>query len=156
VTEDTKNMYTSNQGSDTVSGPEVQAADVVWMGDSHDRIRSFPKGPRSNLGAGLRDVQLGKQPPDSSPVPGVGRTGVFELRDEDESSWYRAIYLKKIRNRIYVLHCFEKTTNRIEKQDIRTIKQRLSQVEAIEREEVRRARERARCGGTRHQGQCPG
>ena len=156
MTEDTKNVYTSNQKAGTVSSPDPQGADVIWMGDSHARIKDFQKGPRGNIGTGLRDVQLGKQPPDSSPVPGVGRTGVYELRDEDESSWYRAIYLKKIRNRIYVLHCFEKTTNRIEKQDIRTIKQRLSQVEAIEREELRRAKQRTRCSGTRHQGQRPG
>ncbi|MFL6306903.1 MAG: type II toxin-antitoxin system RelE/ParE family toxin [Candidatus Sulfotelmatobacter sp.] len=115
------------------------------MGDSHDRIREFPKGPRGNLGIALRAVQDGKEPPDSKPVPGLGRTGIYELRDEDESAWYRVVHLKKIRNRVYVLHCFEKTSNRIEKQDIRTIKQRLSQVDEIERKEARLAKERERC-----------
>jgi phage-related protein len=122
------------------------------MGDSHTRLREFPKEARQNLGKALRDVQLGKDPPDSKPVPGVGRHGVFELRDEDESAWYRVIYLKKIRNIIYVLHSFEKESNRIEKQDIRTIKQRLSQVDSIEREEARDAKRRERIGRSRHGG----
>ena len=85
-------------------------------------------------------MQNGKEPPDSRLVPGTGRTGVCELRDEDERAWYRVVYLKKIRDRVYVLHCFEKRTNRIEQQDIRTVKQRLVQVEAIEREEARNAK----------------
>ena len=121
------------------------------MGDTHQRIKQFPKRPRQNLGAGLRDVQLGKEPSDSRAVPGIGRTGVYELRDQDERAWYRVVYLKKIRNRVYVLHCFEKRTNQIEQQDIRTIKQRLAQVEAIEREEARNAKRRARSRGPRYE-----
>jgi phage-related protein len=34
--------------------------------------------------------------------------GVFELRDQDERAWYRAIYLSRVHGVIHVLHCFEK------------------------------------------------
>jgi len=34
--------------------------------------------------------------------------GVFELKDADESAWYRVVYLARIKNRIFVLDCFMK------------------------------------------------
>ena len=64
-----------------------------------------------------------KFPPGSSSVPGI--PNVFELRDEDGRAWYRVIHLKKLDDKIYVLHCFEKQSNQIEKRDIRTIEKRL-------------------------------
>jgi len=149
MTEDTKNAYTSNKKSDTVPSP-AQEVKLQFMGDSYDRLKEFPKSATVNLGIALRCVQDGKQPPDSKAVPGLGRSGVYELRDEDESGWYRVIYLKKVRDVIYVLHCFKKTTNQIEKQDIRTIQQRLSQVEELERKEARIAKERDRCRPHHH------
>jgi phage-related protein len=123
----------------------VEAEAVIrWMGDSHGRLKEFPKETRQNLGKALRDVQIGKDPPDSRTVPGLGRTGVFELRDQDERAWYRVIYLKKIRNTIYVLHCFEKETNQIDQKNVRTIKARLGQMETVEREAQRDEKRRAR------------
>ena len=32
--------------------------------------------------------------------------GVYELKEADERTWYRVIYLSKIDDVIYVLHCF--------------------------------------------------
>jgi phage-related protein len=110
------------------------------MGNTHDVIKDFPSEVRQTIGKGLRDVQDGRMPEDSDPVPGVGRSGVFELKDQDADAWYRIIYLKRIENRVFVLHCFEKETNRIDKQDLRTIKKRLGAVEKLLREEKRNAK----------------
>ena len=122
---------------------------VVWEGDTHDAICSFPKGARQNLGADLRRVQVGLPPLDGKPAPGVG-PGVYELRDEDERAWYRLLYLKKIHNRIHVLHCFEKRSNKMEQKDIETAKQRLKVVQARLRQEARNAK-RTRTGA-HHEG----
>ncbi len=137
VTEHTRKLYTINQNVANVFSP----AQLLWMGNTHDVIKEFPSEARQTLGKGLRDVQDGRIPQDSDLVPGVGRNGVFELKDQDADAWYRVIYLKKISNRVFILHCFEKETNRIDKQDLRTIRTRLAAVEEILLEEKRRAKQ---------------
>lgn len=56
--------------------------------------------------------------------------GVFELKDQDERTWYRVMYLAQVMGVIYVLHCFEKDTNRTSKQDLETAEKRLKEVKA--------------------------
>jgi phage-related protein len=102
--------------------------EVVWEGNSRRVIKGFPEGPRANLGYFLLLVQQGVEPPGSTPVPGLD--GVFELRDQDERAWYRVLYLKRIKGRVHVLHCFEKRSNRIEKRDLETAKKRIKQINA--------------------------
>jgi phage-related protein len=60
-------------------------------------------------------------------MPPIGQ-GVFELRDADERAWYRVIYLSRIKNVIYVLHCFEKKGRETPKNDINTARKRLAAV----------------------------
>jgi phage-related protein len=136
-------MYTRKSYSASVTdstGAQVQhgEADISWEGDTHRVIKSFPVGPRQTLGHYLRLVQKGEKPPDSSPVPGLD--DVFELRDQDECTWYRVLYLKRIGSVVYVLHCFEKESNQISKKDIRTADQRLKRVHARLMEEKRHAK----------------
>jgi len=40
------------------------------------------------------------------------RDGVFELKDSDERTWYRMIYLARKNDVIFVLDCFEKDSRR--------------------------------------------
>jgi len=42
-------------------------------------------------------------------MPSVGK-GVWELKEGDERTWYRVMYLAEIRGAIHVLHCFEKNS----------------------------------------------
>ena len=90
--------------SDQLESPPF--ATVAWEGDSREVLQSFPDGVRQNLGFQLWQVQLGERPADYRPLPSLG-PGVFELRDQDERAWYRVVYLSRIRDVIYVLHCFE-------------------------------------------------
>lgn len=60
-------------------------------------------------------------------MPSIGK-GVWELKESDERTWYRVIYLSRIRNVIYVLHCFEKGTRKTDKRDLTTARTRLRQV----------------------------
>jgi phage-related protein len=141
VKEHTKNQYTRKQYNANVASETddpVEAAVEFW-GDSLDVLRGFPKDARYNLGYAIRQLQRGQTPMDRKPMPGVG-PGVFELRDQDERSWYRVIHLKKTKNVIHILHCFEKQTNQTEQKDIDTATQRLSQVLAKQREEARSAK----------------
>jgi phage-related protein len=53
---------------------------------------------------------------------------VWELKEQDERAWYRVMYLSKIDNVIYVLHCFEKRSRKTDKRDLEVAKERLARV----------------------------
>jgi phage-related protein len=136
----TKSLYTNNSNPASVKhggGRSSATCQIVWEGDSYGVIRSFPPGPRGELGHQLRSIQNGLQPAGASPVPGLD--DVFELRDQDERAWYRVLFLKRIGDRLHVLHCFEKKSNRIEKRDITTARARLAAVKRRLQGEIRHA-----------------
>jgi phage-related protein len=106
---------------------KAETVEVVWEGDSLDVIRRFPDPVKQDLGAELRRLQEGDRPLHSRPMPSIG-IRVYELKEQDERAWYRVIYLAKIRNRMYILQCFEKKSGKTGKNDLATAKARLKQV----------------------------
>ena len=102
-------------------------AEVSWEGDSLEVLCSFPVGVRRYLGADLRRVQVGESPLDSRPMKSIGRK-VFELRQRDERGWYRLVYMARIENTVYVLHCFEKRSGKTLTKDLNTARERLKLV----------------------------
>jgi phage-related protein len=106
-----------------------ELAAVAWEGDSREVLQSFPDGVRQNLGFQLWQLQQGERPADYRPLPSIG-TGVFELRDQDERAWYRVIYLSRIEDVIYVLHCFEKKSREMPRRDFETARRRFRAVKA--------------------------
>ena len=52
----------------------------------------------------------------------------YQGAEADEQAWYRAIYLSKVGNAIYVLHCFEKESRKTDRRDIEVAGQRLKVV----------------------------
>ena len=136
----TKNMYTSDPDDATVASNRDEKkplADVVFHGDSRDVLRGFPDAVKEDIGYAIYQLQLGQTPPGSKPAPGIG-SGVFELREQDASSWYRVLYCRR-GGAIHVLHCFTKQTNRIEKNDAELADRRFRQLVEAEREEARYA-----------------
>lgn len=55
-------------------------------------------------------------PTDFKPMPDVG-SGAYEIRVHVKGAW-RAIYVAKFKDAIYVLHAFKKTTQQTAKADI--------------------------------------
>ena len=109
-------------------------AEIHWEGNSLEVLSRFPSGVKQDLGYNLRRLQQGKAPLCASrPMQSIGK-GVFELKEQDERTWYRVIYLARIRNVIYVLHCFEKDTRKTEARHIETAKARLKDVHRSLRE----------------------
>jgi phage-related protein len=102
---------------------------ISWEGNSKDVLRGFPTGVRSNLSFDLFRLEQHLMPEHFRPMPSIG-SKVFELKDGDEQTWYRLIYLAEINNVIYVLHCFEKQEARTPRKDLKTAKKRLSDVNA--------------------------
>ena len=102
---------------------------LSWEGDSKEVLRGFPGSVRSNLSFDLFQLEQHFMPEDFRPMPSIGPK-VYELKDGDEKTWYRLVYLAEINNVIYVLHCFEKQGARTPKKELRTAKKRLSDVQA--------------------------
>jgi phage-related protein len=99
-------------------------AAIAWEGDSREVIRGFPEEIRSELGIDLQLFQWGEQPSSYRPMQTIA-TGVYELRQQDERSWYRVIYLSRINDVIHVLHCFEKSSRKTPEKDKEVARQRL-------------------------------
>lgn len=63
------------------------------------------------FGFALYRVQLGETLPLAQPFKGYF-SGVYELRESHEGNAYRAVYIAKLKEKIYVLHCFQKKSKR--------------------------------------------
>jgi len=91
--------------------------DVRFVGSSLDDLRHFPAGARREAGFELSNVQAGLQPSDWKPMSTVG-AGAVEIRIKDAAGIYRVIYVARFEEAIYVLHAFEKKTQKIRKADL--------------------------------------
>jgi phage-related protein len=90
---------------------------VEFLGDSLDRLRAFPEGARHDAGFQLERVQRGLDPDDWKPMTSIG-PGVREIRVRDAAGVFRVIYVATWADAIYVLHAFQKKTQRTSKRDL--------------------------------------
>jgi phage-related protein len=123
----------------SVETGSIGLANIAWEGNSREVLSDFPERVKQNLGFELWRLQQCDRPSDYRPLPSIG-TGVFELRAQDERAWYRVVYLARIRNVIYVLHCFEKKSREMPRRDFETAKKRLKAVRARLAEEKKHER----------------
>lgn len=70
--------------------------EVVWLGDSKNVISAFPVVVKVNLGFQLHLLQRRKQPTKSRPMRSIAR-GVYELKEQDTSGWYRVVYTEVLK-----------------------------------------------------------
>lgn len=96
---------------------------VVFRGDSLDRLRAFPRSARREGGFQLDRVQRGLQPDDFKPMKTVG-LGCWEVRIRDAAGAFRVIYVARLESAIYVLHCFQKKTEKTAKADLKLARAR--------------------------------
>ena len=89
---------------------------VAWVGTSRRALRAFPRAARRRAGELLLRVQLGLPLLDVKPMPSIG-AGVMEIRVHAGGE-YRVIYVAKYIGAIYVLHAFEKRSQRTRQGDI--------------------------------------
>jgi phage-related protein len=121
-------------------------AEISWEGNSREVLRGWSKSIREDFGIALGEMQEGR--PAALPVrpmPSIA-AGVFELKDSDQSKWYRLVYLARVADTIYVLHCFTKNTAKTEKRDLATAQQRWKQVQQRLREEQKHAKQNKQQG----------
>jgi len=108
--------------------PKPHVASISWEGDSWETLKSWPREIQHSFGVALRELQDGRRTTlDARPMQSVGK-GVFELKDSDDATWYRMLYLARIDDVIYVLDCFTKNTRRTESNTLNKARARLSRV----------------------------
>jgi|SRR5580658_200062 phage-related protein len=100
---------------------------IAFLGDALELIRDFPEGARKEAGVQLHKVQQGFPPSDWKPMRTVG-LGVAEIRIHDESGAFRVIYIATRDDAVYVLHAFQKKTERTAKRDLDIAATRLKQI----------------------------
>ena len=90
---------------------------VEFRGSSLDNLRAFPLSARREAGHQLDQVQNGQEPDDWKPMNTVGQ-GVREIRIRDAAGAFRILYVAKLADAVYVLHCFQKKTQKTSKADL--------------------------------------
>ena len=90
---------------------------IEFRGSSLDDLRAFPMAVRREVGYQLDRVQNGQEPDDWKPMNIVGQ-GVKEIRIRDAAGAFRVIYVAKFADAVYVLHCFQKKTEKTSKPDV--------------------------------------
>jgi phage-related protein len=93
------------------------------MGSSRDDLKEFPDDARRDAGYELDKVQRGQEPIDWKPMPIVG-SGVREIRVTDKFGAFRVMYLATRPEGVYVLHCFQKKTQKTSRRDLELAKER--------------------------------
>ena len=100
---------------------------VEFLGDSLTALQQFPRGARRGAGFQLDKVQRGLDPDDWKPLKTVG-AGVNEIRVRDAAGAFRVIYIARLAEAIFVLHCFEKKARRTPASDIEIARKRYRQL----------------------------
>lgn len=90
---------------------------VEFRGSALDDLRAFPASARREAGYQIDQVQRGNAPDDWKPMPTIGQ-GVREIRIRDLSGAFRVVYVAKFADAVYVLHCFQKKTQKTSKMDL--------------------------------------
>ena len=101
--------------------------EVAFLGDCLDQIRAFPSDARQDVGFQIDKVQRGDDPDNWRPMKIIG-VSVREIRIREASGIYRVIYLANIDNTVYVIHAFQKKSQKTQKVDIDLARRRLKEI----------------------------
>jgi phage-related protein len=89
----------------------------VFRGTALRDLQRFPETARREAGFQLFQVQAGDDPDDWKPMNTIG-SGVREIRIRDLEGAFRVMYVAKFADAIYVLHCFQKKSQKTSSDDL--------------------------------------
>lgn len=92
---------------------------IVFMGHTLQVIRGIPDQIKVEAGYELDKVQRGEQPRHWKPLSNLG-TGIREIRIQRGGAW-RIVYVVHRESVVYVLHAFQKKSQKLPKEDSETI-----------------------------------
>lgn len=105
----------------------MQKRECLFVGSTLRDIRDFPDDVKSAVGAAIQTAQYGGKADNAKPLKGLG-AGVLEVVENHDGDTYRAVYVVRFKNAVYVLHAFKKKSVRgiaTPQKEIDVIKSRL-------------------------------
>ena len=93
-----------------------------FVGSSQDDLQDFPVEARRVAGFELWQVQLGLEPSDWKPMNSIGQ-GIKEIRIHVLGEW-RVMYVANFKDAVYVLHAFQKKTQKTRQSDLELTRRR--------------------------------
>jgi len=102
--------------------------DFAFVNDAAEReYKALPKEITKEFGYSLNAIQEDQRPfLPTTALPAIG-PGVIELKINGHPA-HRCVYIAKHLNTVVVLHSFEKTTNSVDQQAMKTAKQRYKEL----------------------------
>lgn len=102
----------------------------AFVNDAAEReYKALPQNIQQQFGISLRAVQEDNKPfLTIKPLKSIG-AGVIELKINGSPA-FRCVYIAKFFNTVVVLHSFEKTTNGIDRQAMKTLAQRYKELKS--------------------------
>jgi phage-related protein len=101
---------------------------IEFRGSALDDLRGFPAVARRAAGYQLDRVQRGLDPDDWKPMSTTVGKCAREIRIRDASGIFRVVYIATLGEAVYVLHCFQKKTEKTAKADIDLAERRYKQL----------------------------
>lgn len=108
------------------------------MGSSREDLSAFPKDAKVIAGHQLNRVQDGLEPDVFKPMPTVG-SGTAEII-VDVGDQYRVFYIAKLKSAIYVLHAFQKNSQKTSQHDIEIAAKRYRDALALDKTDPQKER----------------
>lgn len=99
---------------------------LEFAGSSLEDLKAFPAEARRAAGFELSFVQRGLAPSDWKPMKEVG-AGVREVRIHVLGEW-RVLYVATFAEAVYVLHAFQKKTNKTRTEDLELARKRFREI----------------------------
>lgn len=107
---------------------------IIWLKQTRYELKEFPDRVHRAIGHALLGVQKGEVPISAKLLSGIGNAKVWEIRENDRSGTYRAVYTIEFKNFVVVLHVFQKKSKcgiATPRQEIELIKQRLKEAKNL-------------------------
>jgi phage-related protein len=101
--------------------------ELLWVAAAKRDLLAFPEPVKDKIGLALSVAQFGGKHPTAKPWKGEG-PGVFEIVDDHRGDTYRAIYVVRFAEAVYVLHAFQKKSPsgiKTTRTDVELVAQRL-------------------------------
>ncbi len=101
---------------------------LLWVASAKKDLLKMPEQVVDVFGYALYLAQNGLKHEQAKPLKGFGSAGVLEIVEDYDGNAYRGVYTVRFKDRVYVLHCFQKKSRKgIEtpRQDMDVIEARL-------------------------------
>lgn len=100
-----------------------EAKPLVFLASTTKDLAKLPADVQQALGEAFEALALGGEPSDFKPLTNVG-AGVYEIRVRAKGNAYRAAYVARFDEALYVLHVWQKKTQQTARPDLDLIRSR--------------------------------